>query len=125
MSQELIINWLKKLRDTVEQRDLQAHMALVSKKVQVYGLPSQQVIDYQGWKNRRRNEFDKNLLSRLSHSNLNIKTITLRRLGFRVTETMLATNGKQLIIEKDIMLEEEEDGQWRVVEEIIHNWKAA
>ena len=123
MSQELILNWLEQLSESVKQHDLDAHMALVSKKVRVYGLPSNNIVNYQGWKKRRGNEFERNLLASLSFSNLNIKTITLRRFGFQVTETMLATNGKSLSIDKEIILELEDDEQWRVVEETIKKWQ--
>ena len=123
MSQELILNWLDELSESVKHHDLDAHMALVSKKVQVYGLPSKNIVNYQGWKKRRGNEFERNLLASLSFSNLNIKTITLRRFGFEVTETMLATNGKSLNIEKEMILELEDDEKWRVVEETIKEWK--
>jgi len=123
MSQEFILNWLNRLSESVKNRDLESHMALVSKNVRVYGLPSQATVNYQGWKRRRQNEFSNNLLAGLSHSDLTIKTITLRRLGFNIKETMLASSGKKLIINKEIILEQEEDGQWRLVEEKIVNWK--
>ena len=100
MSQELIRNWLNQLSDSVQQLDLDAHMALVSKNVQVYGLPSKNVVNYKGWKKRRRNEFERNLLASLNFSNMNIKTITLRRLGFSVTETMLANGFSETEIRK-------------------------
>jgi hypothetical protein len=125
MSQELIVNWLHRLSETVRHRDLAGHMALVSSRVQVYGVPGRDVIDYQGWLKRRRNEFDSNLLTGLRHDNLQIKTITLRRLGFSVTETMQAREGSWFIIDKDIILEQEDDGEWRVVEETIRRWKPA
>jgi hypothetical protein len=122
MSQELIINWLKRLTESVKNRDLETHMGLVSKKVRVYGIPNQASLGYQDWYRRRRNEFNNNRLASLSYNNLNIKTITLRRLGFQVTEIMQATNGQQIQINKDILLEQEEDNQWRVVEETIQQW---
>ena len=97
-------------------------MGLVSKKVRVYGIPNQESLGYRDWYRRRRNEFNNNRLARLSYNNLNIKTISLRRLGFEVTEIMQATNGQQIQINKEIMLEREEDNQWRVVEETIKQW---
>jgi hypothetical protein len=123
MSQEFILNWLKRLSESVENRDLAAHMGLVSKKVRVYGIPNQESLGYQDWYRRRRNEFNNNRLASLSYNNLNITTITLRRLGFQVTEIMQATNGQQIQINKDILLEQEEDKQWRVVEETIQQWQ--
>jgi hypothetical protein len=122
MSQELILNWLKRVSESVKNRDLDAHMALVSKNVRIYGIPNQEILGYRDWYQRRRNEFKNDRLASLSYKNLSIRTITLRRLGFSITELMQATNGQQIKIDKDIMLEQEEDKQWRVVEETIHQW---
>ena len=98
-------------------------MGLVSKKVLIYGIPNQESLGYYDWKNRRRNEFNNNRLASLTYSNLNIKTITLRRLGFEVTETMQATTGQKVQIDKEIILEQEADNEWRVVEETIKHWQ--
>jgi hypothetical protein len=122
MSQELILNWLDELSESVKLRDLHRHMALVSKKVQVYGLPSNTTVDYKGWMRRRKSEFSRNILSGIKYDNLTLKAITLRRLQFQITETMHARSGKRVIIQKQIMLELEDDDKWRVVEETIKGW---
>ncbi len=122
MSQELILNWLDRMSESVKQRDLDAHMELVSKKVLVYGIPNRETLGYYDWKQRRRNEFYRQRLASLTYSNLNIKTITLRRVGFEVTEIMQATTGQKVQLEKEILLEQEADNEWRVVEETIKNW---
>lgn len=122
MSQELILSWLDRISDSVQKRDLDAHMGLVSKKVLVYGIPEQESLGYYDWKRRRRNEFNNNRLASLTYSNLNIKTISLRRLGFQVTEIMQATTGQSVQIDKEIILEQEKDKEWRVVEENIKHW---
>ena len=122
MSQEVILNWLNRMSESVKKRDLDAHMGLVSKKVLVYGLPNQESLGYYDWKRRRRNEFYQNLLANLIYSDLNIKTITLKRLGFEVTETMQAITGQRIHIDKEIIIEQEADNEWRVVEETIKHW---
>ncbi|MDH3947997.1 MAG: hypothetical protein OEU74_03450 [Gammaproteobacteria bacterium] len=122
MSQELILNWLNRMSESVKKRDLNTHMGLVSKKVLVYGIPNQESLGYFDWKQRRRNEFYKNHLASLTYSNLNITTITLRRLGFQITEVMQATTGLKIHIDKEIILEQEADNEWRVVEETIKQW---
>ena len=122
MSQELILNWLDRISESVKKRDLDAHMELVSKKVLVYGIPDQESLGYYDWKRRRRNEFNNNRLASLTYNNLTIKTITLRRLGFLVTEIMQATTGQGVQIDKEIILEQESDNEWRVVEETVKHW---
>ncbi|MCG6887690.1 MAG: hypothetical protein LJE74_10815 [Proteobacteria bacterium] len=122
MSQELIVNWLNRVSETITQRDLDAHMALVSKQVKVYGIPGQALIDYRGWKKRRQYELEHDKLAGLEYRDLRIKTITLRRLGFEVTESMHGKNGRHIMIHKDVMLEQERDNEWRVVEETVRDW---
>lgn len=122
MSQELIVNWLNEVSESIKQRDLQAHMALVSRRVKVYGIPGHALIDYKGWEQRRRFELQHNKLASLEYRNLKIKTISLRRLGFEVIETMRGNSGRHIMIIKDILLEQERDKVWRVVEETIRDW---
>ena len=122
MSEIMVREWLEKLAASVARRDLDRHMAMVSKKVYVYGLPGKKTVDYAGWRMRRENEFSRGLLTALSHDGVRIKTIGLRRIGFNTTETLTAANGRQVLVNKDGMLEKEDDGQWRIVEEKINNW---
>lgn len=111
------------MTDSVQKQDLDAHMGLVSKKVLIYGIPNHESLGYYDWERRRRNEFYKNLLASLTYSDLSIKTISLRRLGFQITEIMQAISGQAVHIDKEIILEQEADKQWRVVEETIKDWR--
>ena len=122
MSQEIIQQWLEEMTQSVANKDLNAHMELVSKNVRVYGVPGHEVINYQRWLVRRRNEFEKNLLASLIYSLKNVKTIALRRLAFNVEEIMTAVSGQAIWLNKDIILEQEKDDKWRVVEEKINQW---
>lgn len=117
--------WLDKIAHSVATRDLDAHMGLVSRKVQVYGVPGNDVIDYRGWEVRRRNEFSKGLLMRLAYGEPQMKVAGLRRIIFAIEEKMYAHDGRQILINKDIVLECEDDEQWRVVEETIRQFSSA
>jgi len=123
MSQDVILQWLDNMSKSVAMRDLEKHMSLISQTVQVYGIPGQSVIDYDAWRLRRRNEFQQNLLARLSYKLLKVKIQGLRRMAFQVEETMTASNGSKVILTEDIMLELEPDDRWRLVELKIRHWK--
>lgn len=123
MSQDAIYQWLDSMSKSVAMQDLEKHMSLVSQYVRVYGVPGQETIDYDGWRQRRQNEFRNNLLTRLHYKVVRIKTQALRRLAFQVEETLTANNGKAVVLDKDIMLELEPDDKWRVVEEKIRHWE--
>lgn len=124
MSQEqAIYQWLDNMSKSVAMQDLEKHMALISPYVRVYGIPGHETIDYDGWRQRRKNEFEHDLLARLSYKVVRIKTQALRRVAFEVEEILSARNGKAVVLNKDIMLELEPDDKWRVVEEKIHDWE--
>lgn len=122
VEKDIVQDWLNKMAHSVALRDLEMHMGLVSKNVQVYGIPGIRQLGHHDWKGRRRNEFEQNLLHSLSYDCIKIKTAALRRLIFSVEETMQAMNDNTLIIDKVIVLELEQDKVWRVVEERIRNW---
>lgn len=119
----IIHGWLDAMADTIRLKDLNRHMDLVSKKVEVFGNPSKENINYAGWHKRRKNEFDNRSVVCASYANTKIKTITQVRIIFNVDESIVSTNGRIIALNKDVILEREDDGKWRVVEENIHTWK--
>ena len=46
MSEVMIRQWLAEFAKSVARRDLKRHMAFVSKKVYVYGLPGKKTVDH-------------------------------------------------------------------------------
>ncbi|MDH5660619.1 MAG: hypothetical protein OEY65_06445 [Gammaproteobacteria bacterium] len=123
MSENDIRKWLSNITETVKNKDLDNHMALISENVMVYGLPNGKTLSYADWEIRRKNEFQRNLIKEIAYNNLKIKNIGLRRLIFDIDEIIDGTSGDFAFIQKQIILEEEQDSKWRVVEEKIKNWK--
>jgi hypothetical protein len=117
-----IQNWLDEMQRSVQEQDLERHMALVSKRVQIYGLPRKDSLNYQQWRQRRQHEFQTQRLIGLQHGAIRIKTLGLVRIAFNVDQRLISREGLVYIINKDIMLEKEEDDVWRVIEETIHHW---
>lgn len=123
MSEVVIRQWLKAMTDTVAKKDLQAHMKLISPNLCVYGMPDGQIIGYEGWEHRRKNEFKHSRLKGLTYKNLRIKTIALKRLAFQIDEIMEGAQGELILLKKDNILEQESDSIWRLVEQKIRGWK--
>lgn len=123
MSELDIQKWLSNITETVKAKDLQKHMDLVSENVVIYGMPGGNTLNYADWYNRRKSEFNRSILKDLTYNNLKIKNFGLRRLIFNIEEIMDGNNGDMAIINKQVILEQEQDEQWRVVEETINNWK--
>ena len=114
--------WFAGMSASIKAQDLHAHMAHVSKKVLVYGMPSKELIKYKEWRSRRRNEFENNEIISLNYQGLRIINATQRRLSFTTTEVLVGKDGKMVWLDKKIILELE-DQQWRVVEENINSWR--
>ena len=123
MSELDIKKWLSNITETVKSKDLDKHMALISENIMVYGMPSGKTLNYADWYKRRESEFKRNLIKNLTYDDLQIKNFGLRRLIFTIQEIMDGTNGDMAIINKQIVLEQEQDEKWRAVEETIQNWK--
>ena len=123
MSELDIKKWLSNVTKTVKERNLQKHMDLVSENVVIYGMPKGNTLNYADWYARRKSEFERGVLKDLTYHNLQVKNFGLRRLIFSIEEIMDGTNGDMAVINKQIILEQEQDEQWRVVEETIKDWK--
>lgn len=123
MSELDIKKWLSSITETVKERDLQKHMGLVSENVVIYGMPKGNTLNYADWYARRKSEFERDILKDLTYHNLQVKNFGLRRLTFSIEEIMDGTNGDMAVINKQVILEQEQDEQWRVVEEAIKDWK--
>jgi hypothetical protein len=123
MSELDIQKWLSNITETIKTKDIKKHMELVSKNVAVYGLPNGKTLNYADWKKRRQSEFKRGLIKNIKYDKLSIKNFGLRRLTFKIEEITDSSNNALLLVNKEIILEQEKDNQWRVVEETIKNWK--
>ena len=123
-SNVIVKEWLNEIAFSAATWDLDAHMALVSEKVVVLGIPGVDMIDYHGWRKRRRNEFKKKLLHSLLYREPTVLSARPQIITFSVQEVM-KDHAKQCIeIRKEVTLHQEPDGQWRVVREQILNIEA-
>ncbi len=119
----IIYEWQEAMSRTISSRNLSNHMELISKKIEVFGNPSKDHINYTGWYKRRKNEFEKQNVVCVSYANTKIRTITQRRIIFNVNESIVGTDGRIIMLNLDVILEREDDDQWRLVEQNIRSWK--
>lgn len=120
---QIIDTWQEAMARTIGKRDLPQHMDLISKKVEVFGNPSKEHINYAGWYKRRKNEFERQSVICISYANTKIKTITQRRIIFNVNESIVGTDGRIITLNQDVILEREDDDKWRIVEQNIRSCK--
>jgi len=116
-TEKIVHGWLNDVSFSAATWNLDAHMGLVSRQVLVTGIPNISHIDYEGWKLRRKNEFENKLLHSLTYRLGNILSEEEHKIRFTVEETMRSSHGKTIVVDKEVMLRREEDGMWRVYHE--------
>mgnify|MGYP000214016621 CR=1 FL=1 len=123
IAEQTIHAWCIDISQSIQQQDIAKHMQLVSQRVQVYGMPSKDTINYRQWKARRKNEFTRDWLLAINFKEIRLISNTPKRLRFNTQETMLGKDGKMVLLDKNITLELEEDETWRVIEEKVNSWR--
>ncbi len=119
MNSKVAKEWLEALVRTANEKDYDAHMDLISKRVQVFGVPGYEMIDYNAWAAQCKHEFENNLLKRVSYEGMKVRVMTPGRVMFKTKETVEGSDGMTNINPIEILLEREDDGKWRVVQERI------
>lgn len=119
--QHFVEQWLKTFAYTVATNNVDAHMDMVSKRLQVTGISRSGFLEYREWAKRRRNDMEKRRLLRLTYRNLVLGESSRDRLHFTVEETIKSTEGESYVLNKEVVLNLEPDGKWRAVEEHVHN----
>lgn len=119
MSNDIVNTFLRTMADTATNRDLDAHMDLISQKVQLFGVPGFEVIGYDDWHAQCQHEFSQGLIKKVSYQGLKIITPMEKRIMFKTIETVEATDGTCNIMGIEVILENEKDGKWRISQERI------
>lgn len=96
-----------------------SHMDLISKQVSVYGVPGFDVIAYDDWARQCQYEFDAGLLKRVSYEGMRVVAVAPGNVLFKTIETVEGTDGTINRHGVEILIRQEADGKWRVVQERI------
>jgi len=119
MSETIAKNWLENASITAANKDHVAHMNLISRKVSLQGVPGYENIGYEDWAAQTKHEFENNVLKSVSYKGFKPLTSTLTHIMFKTFETVEANDGTINAQGIEILLEKEEDGKWRLVQERI------
>ncbi len=117
--QNVIEDWLNAFSSSIKAHDIGALSVLASPKLMVFGLPENKELNYRQWCSRWENELAQSRLHDVRHTGLRIKTIAQRRLAFATQQSILAHDRTVLLMDISLVLEREEDDQWRLVEQQI------
>jgi len=119
MSQTIAEQWLLDAVRTANAKDHTAHMDLISKRISLQGVPGFESIGYEDWSRQTQHEFENNLLKSVRYDGFKLVAETDTRIMFKTFETVVATDGTVNAQGVEMLLDKEEDGKWRLVQERI------
>ena len=111
--------WLLEAVRTANAKEHDAHMDLISKRISLQGVPGFESIGYEDWSHQCQHEFENNLLKSVRYDGFKLVAETATRVMFKTYETVEATDGTVNAHGVEMLLEKEEDGKWRLVQERI------
>ncbi len=113
------MEFLAVMAETANKLDFEAHMNLISKQVSVYGVPDFEVVTYDDWHRQCKHDFENKLLKRVSYNGLDILSEAPERVVFKSLETIEGSDGSVNTSGVEFIIQKEDDGQWRVVQERV------
>ncbi|MFO7602883.1 MAG: hypothetical protein R6X06_03600 [Gammaproteobacteria bacterium] len=119
MAEIIARQWLKDVTTTANQKDHAAHMALISKKVSLQGVPGYETIGYDDWAAQTQHEFEDDILKAIRYDGFKLISATDAQIVFKTFETVEANDGTVNAQGVEMSLEKEGDGVWRLVQERI------
>lgn len=119
MSQEIAEQWLLDVIRTANAKDHAAHMDLISRRISLHGIPEYENIGYEDWARQCQHEFENNILKSVRYDGFKMVADMPERIMFKTFETVEATDGTINANGVEMLLEKEEDGKWRLVQERI------
>ncbi|NNF97112.1 MAG: hypothetical protein HKM94_09320 [Halobacteria archaeon] len=119
MTQTIAEQWLLDAVRTANAKDHEAHIDLISKRISLQGVPGFESIGYEDWSRQCQHEFENNLLKSVRYDGFKLVADTATRIMFKTYETVEATDGTTNAQGVEMLLEKEEDGKWRLVQERI------
>ncbi len=119
--EQIARRWLDACCETLARYDHAAHMNLISRSVRVLGVPGFEVIGYDDWHAQSEYEFGERLIQSASYEGLELLNHDPEHVRFATTETIAAVDGTVNRHPIEILLTREQDGQWRVTEELLLN----
>ena len=93
MSEAIAQQWLQAAASTANNKDHTAHMALISKKVRLQGIPGYENIGYEDWAAQTKHEFEQNILKAVHYTGFKLVTATDSHILFKTFETVEANDG--------------------------------
>lgn len=115
-AEQIAKSWLNSVIDTVTNKDLNTHLNLISRKVNLTGVSGFESIGYDDWANQCKHEFENNLIKKISYTGFKLRVNTDSSIMFKTYETVEASDNSINAQGIEVLIEKEDDNQWRVVQ---------
>lgn len=111
--------WLTDSARTASAKDLEAHMDLISKRVAVHGVPGAELVKYEDWRRQCEEEFSQGLTEEVSYLGFKLVVANQTQIMFKTVEEIRTQKGEATKNGIEVIIEQEPDGVWRVIQERI------
>lgn len=111
--------WLDASALTATNHQFDEHFNLISKKVRVTGVQGFESIGYNDWAKQSEQEFKDGTLKNVSYNGLKVLATNEKQIMFKTVESITASDGTSKAHGVEILLEAEEGGIWRVIQERV------
>lgn len=118
-AQTIAQQWLDASAKTATEKQFEAHFNLISKRVRVTGVPGFESVSYNDWARQSEQEFKDNVLKSVSYEGLNMVASNEKQIMFQTLEKVVANDGLEKNQGLEVVLEKEDDGVWRVIQERV------
>lgn len=115
MSEPVVDSWLEQFVATALARDLEGHMAMISQKVMVFGVPGFDTLGYEDWYRQCEHEFPQGLISGLEYSRIKPRTNSGDSILFKSLETTRTSDGGTLAQAVEMLLQRDGD-DWKLAQ---------
>lgn len=113
MSDPIVAEWLESFARTALARDLEGHMALISKDVTVFGVPGFDTLGFDDWYRQCEHEFPQGLIADIGYERVKVRTSDPQRTLFKALETTRTSDGGAVSQGVEMLLQKE-DATWRL-----------
>jgi len=119
VSEDIALVWLNNVSKTVEELDYVGHIDLISKHVNLTGIPGFEVINFDDWAAQCKHEFKNKLLKSVSYIGFKLLAEANNRVMFKTLEKVVASDGSIQQQGIEVLLAQESDSVWRVIQERV------
>lgn len=94
-------------------------MNMISRKVQLFGVPGFEVINYDDWSRQCEHEFAEKVLQSVAFQGLDVVTLTPLKIMFKTFERVEAKDGAVNEAGVEMLIQKELDEVWRLVQQRV------